>query len=85
MTLHTTAIYEGGVLRPLEPLSLAENQIVSVEISTSPPAESDEECATRQRQGLMAFIKFVEANPLPAPDDGLSNRDHDQIIYGNIK
>jgi predicted DNA-binding antitoxin AbrB/MazE fold protein len=38
MTIHTDAIYEAGVLRPLTPLSLQEHQVVSLSIST----ESDE-------------------------------------------
>ena len=34
MTIHTDAIYEAGVLRPLTPLSLQEHQLVSIAIST---------------------------------------------------
>jgi predicted DNA-binding antitoxin AbrB/MazE fold protein len=34
MTIHTDAIYEAGVLRPLTPLSLQEHQVVSLAIST---------------------------------------------------
>jgi predicted DNA-binding antitoxin AbrB/MazE fold protein len=83
MTLHADAIYEGGVLRPLAPLDLPEKQVVSLEIS---PAEAPPETeGERQRRILLDFIAHVEANPLPDPGDGLSNRDHDQIIYGNIK
>ena len=35
MTFQTDAIYEGGVLRPLLPLSLRENEVVSLIVSTS--------------------------------------------------
>jgi predicted DNA-binding antitoxin AbrB/MazE fold protein len=38
MTIHTDAIYEAGVLRPLTPLSLQEHQVVSLEISTESEA-----------------------------------------------
>jgi predicted DNA-binding antitoxin AbrB/MazE fold protein len=34
MRIHTDAIYEAGVLRPLTPLSLQEHQVVSLAIST---------------------------------------------------
>jgi predicted DNA-binding antitoxin AbrB/MazE fold protein len=34
MIVHTDAIYENGVLRPLMPLSLNEHQVVSLSIST---------------------------------------------------
>jgi predicted DNA-binding antitoxin AbrB/MazE fold protein len=37
------AIYENGVLRPLEPLGLKEHQQVVIEISEVPIARSDEE------------------------------------------
>ena len=40
MTIHTDAIYEAGVLRPLSPLGLQEHQVVSLSISTS--SEQDE-------------------------------------------
>ncbi len=35
MTIHTDAIYEAGVLRPLTPLGLQEHQVVSISISTT--------------------------------------------------
>jgi predicted DNA-binding antitoxin AbrB/MazE fold protein len=40
MTIHTDAIYEVGVLRPLTPLNLQERQVVSIEISTSTASSS---------------------------------------------
>jgi predicted DNA-binding antitoxin AbrB/MazE fold protein len=41
MTIHTDAIYEAGVLRPLTPISLQEHQVVSLAISTE--SESPDE------------------------------------------
>ena len=38
MTIHTNAIYEAGVLRPLTPLTLAEHQVVSIAISMADEA-----------------------------------------------
>jgi predicted DNA-binding antitoxin AbrB/MazE fold protein len=35
MMLHTDAVYEAGVLRPLSQLSLQEHQVVSLAISTT--------------------------------------------------
>lgn len=35
MTIHTDAIYESGILRPLLPLDLKEHQVVSLAISTT--------------------------------------------------
>ncbi len=46
MTRNLQAIYEGGVLRPLEPLDLREKQLVNVTITDEPATESwlDAEC-----------------------------------------
>ena len=40
MTQEIDAIYEDGVFRPLQPVSLAESQTVKIIVSTSSPAES---------------------------------------------
>jgi hypothetical protein len=46
MTKHLQAIYEKGVLRPLEPLDLREQQVVHVTVSDEAPPEPwlDAEC-----------------------------------------
>ncbi len=46
MTRTLQAVYEGGVLRPLEPLDLPEQQLVNVTITDEDPAEPwlDTEC-----------------------------------------
>jgi Arc/MetJ-type ribon-helix-helix transcriptional regulator len=39
--------------------------------------------ATRQREGLDRLCRRLDSMPIaPADDDGLSNRDHDRILYG---
>ncbi|MBI1918922.1 MAG: antitoxin family protein [Planctomycetes bacterium] len=46
MIKHLQAIYEKGVLRPLEPLDLSEQQRVTIAVSDEAPAEPwlDTEC-----------------------------------------
>jgi predicted DNA-binding antitoxin AbrB/MazE fold protein len=77
------AVYENGVLRPLEPLALPEHQVVSLTIL---PAGTANDVASanpsRQADVLEAWLDEVSRLPLEGPDDGLSNRDHDQILYG---
>jgi predicted DNA-binding antitoxin AbrB/MazE fold protein len=83
MTLHTDAIFEDGVLRPLSPLNLQEREVVSLSIvSTSEPA-APESVADRQRNVLLAYVAKVESRPGAPAADGLSNRDHDRLIYGD--
>jgi len=82
MSIQADAIYEGGVLRPLAPLNLAEHEVVSLSISQAKPEAANDE-ATRQHAVLMAYVTKVESQPDSAPQDSLSNRDHDRLIYGN--
>jgi predicted DNA-binding antitoxin AbrB/MazE fold protein len=43
MTRSIQAVYENGVLRPLEPVDLSENVKVTLTIAPSPPAAGEEE------------------------------------------
>ena len=62
MTIHTDAIFEAGVLRPLTPLSLQEHQIVSLSIST----ESEAHDAIGEVRDHTAFL-----NSYAPEDEGL--------------
>jgi predicted DNA-binding antitoxin AbrB/MazE fold protein len=79
------AIFEHGVLRPLEPLLLNEDEVVSLSIVPSGANDSaqDEKQAIRQRDMLLAFVAKMESYPDDNPQDGFSNRDHDRLIYGS--
>jgi predicted DNA-binding antitoxin AbrB/MazE fold protein len=81
------AIFENGVLRPLTPLHLPESARVSGTIDESAAVETPGEPFDLKKQQAALDEMFREIQKLPqAPsNDGLSNRDHDQIIYGSIK
>ena len=80
------AIYEHGVLRPLTPLPLNEDEVVSVTIARPGGGESASptlKCqADHQRELLLQFVAKMESFPDNSPKDGLTNRDHDRLIYG---
>jgi len=76
------AIYENGVLRPLTPIGLRENEVVSVSVSPADHGPATSAIAARQRDQLLAFVAKMEALADSDPADGYSNRDHDQLIYG---
>jgi predicted DNA-binding antitoxin AbrB/MazE fold protein len=86
MSQHFHAIYEGGVLRPLTPLNLPESAQVTVEVheqngsTTATPADLES-----QQQELEAMFAVVDKLPQTPTGDGLSGRDHDQILYGQPK
>ncbi len=80
------AIYEHGVLRPLEPLCLNEEEVVSLVITRPGNVNGDgidEQRAQKQRDALLRFVAKMESLPDNSPSDGFTNRDHDRLIYGS--
>ena len=81
------AVYEHGVLRPLGPVSLNEDEVVSVVIKRPDDEQavnwSGEQQSLRQREILLRFVAKMESYPDNVPQDGLTNRDHDRLIYGS--
>jgi predicted DNA-binding antitoxin AbrB/MazE fold protein len=43
MTQHIQAIYENGLLRPLQPLNLPENKVVEIDVRDTSELDSDKE------------------------------------------
>jgi predicted DNA-binding antitoxin AbrB/MazE fold protein len=81
MSLSFRAIFEHGVLRPLEPVALRENEVVAITVGeASEPTETN--LAAAQRSAILAFVAIREQTAESLERDGLSNRDHDRIIYG---
>ena len=70
------AVYENGSLRPLEPLRLAEGARVEITVT---PLEAGEEATEAQQAAEM--LAAIAALPLES-DDSFSNRDHDEMLYG---
>jgi predicted DNA-binding antitoxin AbrB/MazE fold protein len=86
MSQEFNAIYEGGVFRPLTPLNLPESTPVTVvvqEPNDRTPCEAAE--LKHQQRALDAMFSVVDKLPQTPNDDGLSGRDHDQILYGTPK
>ena len=90
MSQEFQAIYEHGVLRPLTPLDLPESAEVTVAVrdgngdAKGNLAPTPDELA-RQQEALNAIFAEVDRLPKTPRNDGLSNRDHDQILYGSPK
>ncbi len=54
MTVAISAIYEGGKLRPLEPLELAENSVVQISLETGQEGDAErQEWLDQGRRSLM--------------------------------
>lgn len=73
------AIFSAGVFRPLVPVEMAEGTRVEMEVSTNTPSPI---AMTDIQASWQDYLKQMEALPDDSPQDGLSNRDHDQILCG---
>lgn len=90
MSQECHAIYENGVLRPITPLDLPESAEVALIVATTKVAVwKSAQCGTeelrRQQAALDAMFREVDSLPQVPMCDGLSGRDHDQILYGTGK
>lgn len=83
MSQQIQAIFENGVLRPLTPLVLLEKSHVSVTVDEGSVATTDEVLRRSQQDALNATFAAVDQLPQTPRNDGLSGRDHDQILYGS--
>jgi predicted DNA-binding antitoxin AbrB/MazE fold protein len=75
MTTSITAVYEGGLLRPTTPLTLAEGTHVQLMILRD---ETDPSQGGRAAANTLAEIAGLSA----ATGDPRTSQDHDQILYG---
>ncbi len=83
MSQQFEAIYENGVLRLITPIVLPESTRVSgIVQEKSLNRLPDAELLRRQQEALNAMFEEVDKLPQVPATDGLSNRDHDQILYG---
>jgi predicted DNA-binding antitoxin AbrB/MazE fold protein len=82
MTYHIDAIYEGGVLKPLEPLILPDQARVKITVESTETQTAESEVLVNQKAALAQALDAVEQLPLEGPNDGFSGRDHDLVLYG---
>ena len=70
MTTTIRAVYQGGLLRPAEPLDLPDGAAVDLTVSAPTPPPSEEEVVRRIR-AAKTLEEWIEAsNAAPPPDDG---------------
>jgi predicted DNA-binding antitoxin AbrB/MazE fold protein len=73
MTMTVRAVYEGGVLRPVEPLVLEEGEAVDVTIATPPsdPPPSEEEILQKidASKNLRELFEIMDSLPPDVDED----------------
>jgi predicted DNA-binding antitoxin AbrB/MazE fold protein len=83
MSQEIRAIYENGLFRPLDPVSLSEHDVVSLVVSgASQHLEGGADAALDlQRQALREMFDEADSLPLENPER-FSGADHDAVLYG---
>jgi predicted DNA-binding antitoxin AbrB/MazE fold protein len=62
----TDAIYTGGVLKPVEKLSLAESERVRIIIERTVPVNADRQIALERLRAGIEGMQFFLSGPLPS-------------------
>jgi predicted DNA-binding antitoxin AbrB/MazE fold protein len=73
MTKEIEAVYEHGMIRPLQPLELPEGARLDVIVITHDEIKTNGNAAE--------ILAEIAALPLEGADDAFAGRDHDSILY----
>lgn len=85
MTYHIDAIFEDGVLKPLEPLILPEQSRVKVTVEASESAVATVDLLASQKAALQSLRAELDKIPQHQNNDGWSVRDHDKLLYDELQ
>jgi predicted DNA-binding antitoxin AbrB/MazE fold protein len=89
MSYYINAIYDDGLLKPLEPLALPDQARVRLRVEVDESAESmasDSSAeAAAQRQTMLELDAEIDDLPDLSPEDGFTSAEHDRILYGEAK
>ena len=67
------AVYENGIIRPLEPLDLPEGSRLDVIVISQKPPQT--------MRGAARILAEIAALPLEGSGDAFPGREHDSILY----
>lgn len=86
MSYYITAIYDDGLLKPLEPLVLPDQARVRLRVEIDERAQSTAVAssaeAVAQRQAMLELDAEIDDLPDLSPEDGFTSAEHDRILYG---
>ncbi|MEK7723451.1 MAG: antitoxin family protein [Acidobacteriota bacterium] len=72
MTEHIQAIYENGILRPLQPLAFPENSIVEIDVRDVSENESDKAANTDKVKAFEKWMANLDPNTPNLTDEQIS-------------
>ena len=73
MTKEIQAVYEGGMIRPLQPLELPEGARLDVIVITHEQSKTN--------GNTVEMLAEIAALPLEGSSDAFAGREHDSILY----
>ena len=73
MTKEIEAVYEQGIIRPLQPLELAEGTRLDLIVMTHEQPKSN--------GNATEILAEIAALPLEGTNDAFTGREHDSILY----
>jgi predicted DNA-binding antitoxin AbrB/MazE fold protein len=84
MAQYIEAIYDDGVLRPLQPLALPDQSRVKLTVEPGEFADSNRIVSASQKEALSAL--FADTDKLQTLNsDGWSARNHEELLYGKAQ
>lgn len=81
MIQHVEAIYDNGVLKPLEPLALPDQARVKLTVNAELETELTDKLS-KQKAALREMWEEIDKLPQHKNNDGWSARQHDEVLYG---
>ena len=97
MTQQIDAIYDGGVFKPLVPVSIPDKAHVKLTVDAEPaerlegkpapqvPPTPNADVLARQKAALEQLRRDIDKLPQTKNNDGWSVRQHDELLYGGKK
>jgi predicted DNA-binding antitoxin AbrB/MazE fold protein len=85
MTYHIDAIYDNGVLKPLEPLILPDQSRVKVTVEATEAPAAAPDVLAKQQAALQSMWSELDRVPQHQNNDSWSVRDHDQLLYDELQ
>jgi predicted DNA-binding antitoxin AbrB/MazE fold protein len=82
MTYEIRAIFDNGVLRPLDPLALGDQDLVTLVVRTQGDVPAQDNELVLQREALKRMFSEADSLPNENPNDTFSGADHDSALYG---
>jgi predicted DNA-binding antitoxin AbrB/MazE fold protein len=85
MTYQFDAIFDNGVLKPLEPVILPDQSRFKVTVEPAEVVVDPQDVLAKQRAALLSLREELKKIPQHQNNDGWSVRDHDKLLYDELQ